>query len=228
MSAAAFPAGSGPVRVLVADDHPVVRAGLRALLSAEPGLAVVAEAGSGEETVLMARQHQPDVVLMDLRMPGAGGLAAIRQLSADQPGVRVVVLTTYDSDADILPAVEAGAAGYLLKDTPRDTLVGAIFAAARGETVLAPSVAGRLVNRLRAAPPEAPAARETLSARETEVLMLAGRGLTNAQIGRELFVSEATVKTHLLRAYAKLGVSGRTAAVTRAMELGFLPSPGRP
>ena len=228
MTAAAFPAGSGPVRVLVADDHPVVRAGLRALLSAEPGLAVVAEAGSGEETVLMARQHQPDVVLMDLRMPGAGGLAAIRQLSADQPGVRVVVLTTYDSDADILPAVEAGAAGYLLKDTPRDTLVGAIFAAARGETVLAPSVAGRLVNRLRAAPPEAPAARETLSARETEVLILAGRGLTNAQIGRELFVSEATVKTHLLRAYAKLGVSGRTAAVTRAMELGFLPSPGHP
>jgi DNA-binding NarL/FixJ family response regulator len=226
VSPAAFPAGSGPVRVLVADDHPVVRAGLRALLSAEPGLAVVAEAGSGEETVLMARQHQPDVVLMDLRMPGAGGLAAIRQLSADQPGVRVVVLTTYDSDADILPAVEAGAAGYLLKDTPRDTLVGAIFAAARGETVLAPSVAGRLVNRLRAAPPEAPAARETLSARETQVLLLAGRGLTNAQIGRELFVSEATVKTHLLRAYAKLGVSGRTAAVTRAMELGVLPFPG--
>jgi DNA-binding NarL/FixJ family response regulator len=228
MSTAVFPAGSGPVRVLVADDHPVVRAGLRALLSAEPGLAVVAEAGSGEETVVMARQHHPDVVLMDLRMPGAGGLAAIRQLSADQPGVRVVVLTTYDSDADILPAVEAGAAGYLLKDTPRDTLVGAIFAAARGETVLAPAVAGRLVNRLRATPPEAPAARETLSARETEVLILAGRGLTNAQIGRELFVSEATVKTHLLRAYAKLGVSSRTAAVTRAMELGVLPSPGRP
>jgi DNA-binding NarL/FixJ family response regulator len=223
-----LPAGSGPVRVLVADDHPVVRAGLRALLSAEPGLAVVAEAGSGEETVAAARQQQPDVVLMDLRMPGAGGLAAIRQLSADLPRIRVLVLTTYDSDADILPAVEAGAAGYLLKDTPRDTLVGAIFAAARGETVLAPSVAGRLVHRLRSAPGEAPAARETLSARETEVLALAGRGLTNAQIGRELFVSEATVKTHLLRAYAKLGVSGRTAAVTRAMELGVLPSPGRP
>jgi DNA-binding NarL/FixJ family response regulator len=223
-----LPAGSGPVRVLVADDHPVVRAGLRALLSAEPGLAVIAEAGSGEETVVAARQHQPDVVLMDLRMPGAGGLAAIRQLSADLPRIRVLVLTTYDSDADILPAVEAGAAGYLLKDTPRDTLVGAIFAAARGETVLAPSVAGRLVHRLRSAPGEAPAARETLSARETEVLALAGRGLTNAQIGRELFVSEATVKTHLLRAYAKLGVSGRTAAVTRAMELGVLPSPGRP
>jgi DNA-binding NarL/FixJ family response regulator len=178
--------------------------------------------------VVAARQQQPDVVLMDLRMPGAGGLAAIRQLSADLPRIRVLVLTTYDSDADILPAVEAGAAGYLLKDTPRDTLVGAIFAAARGETVLAPSVAGRLVHRLRSAPGDAPAARETLSARETEVLALAGRGLTNAQIGRELFVSEATVKTHLLRAYAKLGVSGRTAAVTRAMELGILPSPGQP
>ena len=228
MNAPDLPAGSGPVRVLVADDHPVVRAGLRALLSAEPGLAVVAEAGSGEETVVAALQQRPGVVLMDLRMPGAGGLAAIRQLSADLPTIRVLVLTTYDSDADILPAVEAGAAGYLLKDTPRDTLVGAIFAAARGETVLAPSVAGRLVHRLRSAPGDAPAARETLSARETEVLALAGRGLTNAQIGRELFVSEATVKTHLLRAYAKLGVSGRTAAVTRAMELGVLPSPGRP
>jgi DNA-binding NarL/FixJ family response regulator len=221
-------AGRGAVRVLIADDHPVVRAGLRALLSSEPGLAVIAEAGSGEETVTLARLHQPDVVLMDLRMPGAGGLAAIRELSAEQPGVRVLVLTTYDSDADILPAVEAGAAGYLLKDTPRDTLVGAIFAAARGETVLAPSVAGRLVSRLRAGMPESPAGRDTLSARETEVLVLAARGLTNAQIGRELFVSEATVKTHLLRAYAKLGVSGRTAAVTRAMELGVLPSPGRP
>ncbi len=222
------PAGHGTVRVLVADDHPVVRAGLRALLSSEPGLAVIAEAGSGEETVTLARLHQPDVVLMDLRMPGAGGLAAIRELSAEQPAVRVLVLTTYDSDADILPAVEAGAAGYLLKDTPRDTLVSAIFAAARGETVLAPSVAGRLVSRLRAGPAESPAARDLLSARETEVLVLAARGLTNAQIGRELFVSEATVKTHLLRAYAKLSVSGRTAAVTRAMELGVLPSPGRP
>jgi DNA-binding NarL/FixJ family response regulator len=216
------------IRLLLADDHPVVRAGLSGMLAAEDDLEVVGEAADGDEACALAAELRPDVVLMDLRMPGAGGLTAIRQLSADQPGVRVVVLTTYDSDADILPAVEAGAAGYLLKDTPRDTLVGAIFAAARGETVLAPSVAGRLVNRLRAAPPEAPAARETLSARETEVLMLAGRGLTNAQIGRELFVSEATVKTHLLRAYAKLGVSSRTAAVTRAMELGVLPSPGRP
>jgi DNA-binding NarL/FixJ family response regulator len=210
----------GPVRVLVADDHPVVRAGLAAMLSAEPGLEVVAEAASGEETVLLARRHRPAVVLTDLRMPGMGGLAAIRQLTAELPGVRVVVLTTYDSDGDILPAVEAGAAGYLLKDTPRAGLVDAIFAAARGETVLAPAVAGRLVTRLRAPQPEA------LSPRETAVLAAAARGLTNAQIGRELFISEATVKTHLLRAYAKLGVSGRTAAVTKAIEAGLLPSPG--
>jgi DNA-binding NarL/FixJ family response regulator len=210
----------GPVRVLVADDHPVVRAGLAAMLSAEPGLEVVAEAASGEETVLLARRHRPAVVLTDLRMPGMGGLGAIRQLTAELPGVRVIVLTTYDSDGDILPAVEAGAAGYLLKDTPRARLVDAIFAAARGETVLAPTVAGRLVTRLRAPQPEA------LSPRETAVLAAAARGLTNAQIGRELFISEATVKTHLLRAYAKLGVSGRTAAVTKAIEAGLLPSPG--
>ena len=207
--------------MLVADDHPVVRAGLAAMLSAEPGLDVVGEAASGEEAVLLAARHRPAVVLTDLRMPGSGGLAAIRRITAELPGVRVVVLTTYDSDADILPAVEAGAAGYLLKDTPRAALVDAIFAAARGETVLAPVVAGRLVTRLRGPQPE------SLSARETAVLAAAARGLTNAQIGRELFISEATVKTHLLRAYAKLGVSSRTAAVTKAIEAGLLPAPGQ-
>ena len=215
------PGGTGPVRVLVADDHPVVRAGLAAMLGAEPGLDVVGEAASGEEAVLLAARHRPAVVLTDLRMPGSGGLAAIRRITAELPGVRVVVLTTYDSDADILPAVEAGAAGYLLKDTPRAALVDAIFAAARGETVLAPVVAGRLVTRLRGPQPE------WLSARETAVLAAAARGLTNAQIGRELFISEATVKTHLLRAYAKLGVSSRTAAVTKAIEAGLLPAPGQ-
>ena len=210
-----------PVRVLVADDHPVVRAGLVAMLSAEPGLEVVGEAASGDETVLLAARHRPEVVLTDLRMPGSSGLAAIRRITAELPGVRVVVLTTYDSDGDILPAVEAGASGYLLKDTPRAGLVDAIFAAARGETVLAPAVAGRLVTRLRGPQPEA------LSARETAVLAAAARGLTNIQIGRELFISEATVKTHLLRAYTKLGVSSRTAAVTQAIEAGLLPAPGQ-
>jgi DNA-binding NarL/FixJ family response regulator len=208
------------VTVLIADDHPVVREGLRGMLAAEPRISVVAEAASGAEAVAMAARHRPDVVLMDLRMPGGDGVQATARILAATPASRVVVLTTYESDADIVRAVEAGAAGYLLKDTPRQDLADAILAAARGETVLAPAVAGRLVSRLRQ--PAAPA----LSARETEILALVGRGQTNAEIGRVLLISEATVKTYLLRAYGKLGVSDRTAAVTRAIELGMLPAPG--
>jgi DNA-binding NarL/FixJ family response regulator len=216
--------GASPaaIRVLLADDHPVVRAGLRGMLAAEPGIDVVGEAGSGDEAVALSQTHGPDVVLMDLRMPGGGGVAAISRLSSARPGTRVLVLTTYDTDADILRAVEAGAAGYLLKDTSRADLVSAIRAAARGETVLAAAVAGRLLRRVRGPQPE------ELSARETEVLALVAHGLTNAEIGRRLFISEATVKTHLVRASAKLGVSGRTAAVTRAMQTGALPAPGQP
>lgn len=206
--------------VLIADDHPVVREGLRGMLAAEPGLTVVAEAASGDEAVAMALAHRPDVVLMDLRMPGGDGVQATAGIVAAVPATRVVVLTTYETDADIVRAVEAGATGYLLKDTPRADLIAAIRAAARGETVLGPTVAGRLVNRLRR-----PAA-EPLSARETEVLALVARGRTNAEIGRALFIGEATVKTHLLRAFSKLGVSDRTAAVTKAIELGMLPAPG--
>jgi DNA-binding NarL/FixJ family response regulator len=206
--------------VLIADDHPVVREGLRGMLTAEPGFAVVAEAASGEEAVAMARLHRPDVVLMDLRMPGGDGVQATAGVLAAVPGSRVVVLTTYETDADIIRAVEAGATGYLLKDTPRADLVSAIRAAARGETVLGPTVAGRLVSHLRR-----PAV-EPLSGRETEVLALVARGQTNGEIGRALYISEATVKTHLLRAFGKLGVSDRTAAVTRAIELGMLPAPG--
>jgi DNA-binding NarL/FixJ family response regulator len=208
------------IRVLLTDDHPVVREGLRGMLAAEPDIEVVGEAASGPEAVALAARLRPDVVLMDLRMPGGDGVDAIRYLT----GTTVVVLTTYDSDADILRAVEAGAAGYLLKDTPAAVLADRVRAAARGETVLAPAVASRLVGRMRA---QQPARAEQLSQRETEVLALAARGLTNAQIGRELHVSEATVKTHLLRASAKLGVSGRTAAVTRAIETGAL-RPGTP
>ena len=209
-----------PVTVLIADDHPVVREGLRGMLAAEPGIVVVGEAGSGDEAVTMARMLRPDVVLMDLRMPGGDGVDATAGILATAPGTRVVVLTTYETDADIVRAVEAGATGYLLKDTPRTDLVSAIRAAARGETVLGPTVAGRLVSHLRR-----PAA-EPLSARETEVLALVARGQTNAEIGRALYISEATVKTHLLRAFGKLGVSDRTAAVTKAIELGMLPAPG--
>ena len=207
----------GAVRVLVADDHPVVRAGLRAMLDAEPDLQVVGDAGSGEEAVRLAAELHPDVVLMDLRMPGTDGVAATGRITA-AGDARVLVVTTYDTDADILRAVEAGATGYLLKDTPRRELAEAVRAAARGETVLAPPVARVLVSRVRL-----PAA-EALTRRELEVLAQVARGLSNAEVGRALHISEATVKTHLVRVFEKLGVSGRTAAVTRAISQGLLPS----
>ncbi|WP_414941672.1 response regulator [Amycolatopsis sp. cmx-11-51] len=204
------------ITIMLVDDHPVVREGLRGMLEAEPDLSVVGEAGSGDEAVALSRVKQPDVILMDLRMPGLDGVGATRQILADRPGQRVVVLTTYETDADILRAVEAGASGYLLKDASRTELAGAIRAASRGETVLAPSVAGKLVNRVRN-PTASP-----LSAREIEVLRLVAQGSTNADIGRALHISEATVKTHLLRVFGKLDVSDRTAAVTTAMRLGLL------
>jgi DNA-binding NarL/FixJ family response regulator len=203
------------IRVLLVDDHPVVREGLRGILSAEDGIDVVGEAGSGADAVAVARAYEPDVVLMDLRMPDGDGVQATRELLARDPGCRVVVLTTYENDADILRAVEAGTTGYLLKDAGRGELVGAIRAAARGGTVLAPAVAARLVSRMRS-PLE-------LTPREIEVLRLVGAGRTNAEIGRELLVSEATVKTHLLRTFGKLAVSDRTAAVTAALQRGILP-----
>ncbi len=204
--------------VLIADDHPVVRTGLRGMLAAEAGISVVAEAASGLEAIAMARRHEPDVVLMDLRMPDGDGVEATAGILAAVPAARVVVLTTYESDADIVRAVEAGATGYLLKDVPPAELVRAIRAAALGETVLGPGVAGRLVSHL-----QRPS--EPLSPRESEILAHVAQGLTNAEIGRGLHISEATVKTHLMRAFGKLGVSDRTAAVTRAIELGMLPSP---
>jgi DNA-binding NarL/FixJ family response regulator len=206
------------IRVLLVDDHPVVREGLRGMLDAEPDFTVVGEAGSGDEAVVASRAYAPDVVLMDLRLPGGDGVTATSRVLADQPGVRVVVLTTYETDADILRAVEAGAAGYLLKDASRTELAHAVRAAAKGETVLAPSVAARLLSRIRQ--PRATA----LSAREVEVLRLVAAGLTNTEVGRALFIGEATVKTHLLRIFGKLGVSDRTAAVTTAIARGILPS----
>jgi DNA-binding NarL/FixJ family response regulator len=205
------------IRVMLVDDHPVVREGLRGMLEAEPDLTVVSEAGSGEEAVAVARAVEADVILMDLRMRDLDGVGATDLILAEHPARKVVVLTTYETDADILRAVEAGAAGYLLKDASRADLANAIRAAARGETVLAPSVAGKLVDRVRRP------VQHTLSAREVEVLRLVAKGLTNADIGRSLHISEATVKTHLLRTFGKLDVSDRTAAVTTAMSLGLLP-----
>ncbi|MBT0994282.1 response regulator transcription factor [Cellulomonas sp. DKR-3] len=205
------------IRVLLADDHPVVRSGLGGLLAVEDDLEVVGEAADGEEAVALAHALTPDLVLMDLRMPRLDGAAATARIVAEVPGARVLVLTTYETDADILRAVEAGATGYLLKDTPRAELVAGVRAAARGEAALSPSVARRLVQQVRGND-------ERLTPRETQVLAAVARGLSNAAIGAELFIAEATVKTHLLRVFAKLGVDDRTRAVTAAMERGYLPA----
>jgi DNA-binding NarL/FixJ family response regulator len=205
------------IRIVLADDHPVVREGLRAMLSAEPDLEVVADASSGPQAGALAAELRPDIVLMDLRMPdGAGVDSIVRMTKAGLPS-RVIVLTTYESGRDILRALEVGAAGYLLKDLPRAELTDAVWAAARGETVLAPSDAARLVDQLRARP-----LRPRLSERESAVLRLVADGCTNAEIGRRLFIAESTVKTHLLRIFTKLGVDDRTAAVTSAMRHGLL------
>jgi DNA-binding NarL/FixJ family response regulator len=204
------------IKVVLVDDHPVVRVGLRGMLEAADDLRVVGEAGSGDEALTLVAAVAPDVVLMDLRMPGTDGVAATALIAERFPAVRVLVLTPYDTDTDILRAIEAGATGYLLKDTPIGTLVDAIRAASRGETVLAPPVAARLVTQMRRP------SFEQLTPREVEVLRLVARGLSNVDIGRELFIGEATVKTHLLRAFAKLGVNDRTAAVTAAISRGII------
>jgi DNA-binding NarL/FixJ family response regulator len=205
-----------PIRIVIADDHPVFRAGLEGLLSGQEDLQVVGEAANGREAVDMVRRASPDVLLVDLQMPELDGVHAIREIRSVAPRTRILVLTTYDSDGDILRAVEAGATGYLLKDTPREELFKAIRATARGESVLSPTVASKLVGRART-----PVDR-SLSAREIEVLRLVARGTSNKIIGKELRISEATVKTHLLHIFAKLAVDDRTAAVTAAMERGVL------
>lgn len=202
------------IRVVIVDDHPVVRDGLRGMLAAAGDVEVVGEAADGAEAEAVVRAVGPDVVLMDLRMPGVDGVTAIGRLR-DVPA-RVLVLTTYDTDSDVLPAIKAGATGYLLKDTPRDELFRAVRSAARGEAVLSPSVATRLVGQVRT-----PAA-EPLSDREVEVLGLIARGCTNREAAARLFISEATVKTHLVHVYAKLGVNDRAAAVAVAYERGVL------
>ena len=206
------------IHVVVADDHPIVRSGIVGLLSSADDIEVVGEAGDGAEAVTLATQLSPDVVLMDLRMPGLGGAEATAQILAARPDVRVVILTTYESDENILTAIEAGASGYLLKAAPQEEILAGLRSVARGEVALSPSIAALLVNRVREP------ARVNLSERETQVLALVSKGNSNRGIAAALFVSEATVKTHLIHVFEKLDVRDRTRAVTKAMELGLLPS----
>ncbi|TXS73298.1 DNA-binding response regulator [Streptomyces sp. me109] len=206
------------ITLLIVDDHPVVRDGLRGMFESAPGFAVLGEAADGVAALALARDLDPDVVLMDLRMPVGDGVAAIAELTRRGARARVLVLTTYDTDSDTLPAIEAGATGYLLKDAPRDELFTAVRAAAEGRTVLSPAVASRLVSAVRAPT----AAQGPLSAREREVLALVAKGTPNREIARALFISEATVKTHLTHLYAKLGVNDRAAAVAVGYDRGIL------
>ena len=204
------------IRLLIVDDHPVVRAGLVGMLSDEPGFEVVGEASNGEQAVRIAAATRPDVVLMDLRMPGVDGVEATSQITA-AGDVKVLILTTYESDDQILAAIDAGASGYLLKASPRAEIVAGIQSVADGQTALSPLVAARLVQRMRTPVPEA-----VLTTRETEVLQLVARGRSNKQIAVALGIAESTVKTHLLKIFEKLGVADRTRAVTLAMERGLL------
>lgn len=204
------------IQILITDDHPVVRAGLEGMLSGQPDMEVVGEAGDGAEAIKLAETLQPDVVLMDLRMPEVDGVTATREIKAQRPEANILVLTTYDSDADILRAVEAGATGYLLKDAPREELYEAVRAASQGKVLFAPAVADKLMRRIRE--PQ----RDTLSQREIEVLGLVRCGSSNKEIARSLHVSEATIKTHLIHTFRKLSVDDRTAAVSVALERGIL------
>ncbi|MGW6446688.1 response regulator [Lentzea sp. NPDC055074] len=205
------------IRVVVVDDHPVVRDGLRGMLGTQDDFEVVGEAASGTEALTVIAAVRPDVAVTDLRLPAPSGAELVRQIRSRAPATRVLVLTTHDTDADVLPTIEAGAIGYLLKDAPREELFRAVRAAARDETVLSPSVAARLVQRVRTPVPVS-----ALSSREREVLALVARGRTNREVGAALHISEATVKTHLQHVYAKLEVPDRASAVSAAHQRGLI------
>ncbi|MFD8560967.1 response regulator [Streptosporangium canum] len=204
------------IRLLIVDDHPIVRDGLRAAFEAEPDINVVGEAANGREGIERAAALKVDIVLMDLRMPEMGGVSAITALRHSHPHIKALVLTTFDGDSDVLPAIEAGATGYLLKDAPTDELLRAVRAAAAGEPVLSPSVAGRLMGQVRRP------VKAALSNRELQVLALVADGATNRQAAAKLFISEASIKTHLLHIYDKLGVRDRAAAVGEGYRRGLL------
>jgi len=218
-------AAAASIRVLVADDQELVRAGFCVILGASDGIDVVGEAADGEAAVTLAASLAPDVVLMDIRMPRMDGLAATRLITAGQPAPKVVMLTTFDLDDYVYEALRAGASGFLLKDSPRGDLVAAVRAAAAGDALLAPSVTRRLIEAFARRPPEAtpsPSQLASVTARERDVLLLLARGRSNAEIARALFVSEATVKTHVASLLAKLGLRDRVQAVILAYETGLV------
>jgi DNA-binding NarL/FixJ family response regulator len=217
---------SGPVRVVIADDQALVRAGFRAILETAGGVEVVAEAATGEEAVSATRRHQPDVVLLDIQMPRLDGLDAARQILATTSPPRVIMLTTFDLDEYLYESMRAGASGFLLKDTPREQLITAVRTVAAGDALLSSPVAHRLIERFLTSEPErrssTPDLGGSLSPREADVWRAMARGLTNAEIAGELFVSESTVKTHVARILSKLGVRGRLQAVIAAYETGLV------
>ena len=214
-----------PIRVVVVDDQELVRSGFCVILDAAEGITVVGEAGTGQAAVSAVADHQPDVVLMDIRMPGMDGLEATRLITRTQPAPKVVMLTTFDLDDYVYEALRAGASGFLLKDAPRADLIAAVRAAAAGDALLAPSVTRRLIEAFARRPPEtspSPARLKSLTARERDVLLLIARGRSNAEIALALFVSEATVKTHVGNVLAKLGLRDRVQAVILAYETGLV------
>lgn len=202
-----------PIRILLADDHPSLRAGLASILNAEPGLSVVAEAGSGRETLIKTSESSPDVLIVDLRMPDGDGIETIKQLISTNPQVRVLVLTTYDNEEDIFNALEAGARGYILKDTTREEIIEAVRQVHAGNRFLPSAIASRLADRM---------IRPTLTPRELDVLRLVSRGRTNKEIAAAMFVSEETVKSHMKGLFQKLGVHDRAEAVATALQRGLL------
>jgi DNA-binding NarL/FixJ family response regulator len=231
MTAAASGAtAAGPVRVLVVDDQELVRAGFCVILDAADGIMVVGEAGNGQDAVAQAQAHAPDVVLMDIRMPGMNGLEATRLITGSRPESKVVMLTTFDFDEYVYEALRAGASGFLLKDAPRHDLIAAVRAAAAGDALLAPSVTRMLIEAFARRPPAmapSPSALASLTARERDIVRLIARGRSNAEIAADLVVSEATVKTHVGHVLAKLGLRDRVQAVILAYETGMIV-PGSP
>ena len=208
-------------KILIADDHPVVREGLSAMLSREKNISVIGEATNGKEAIDLALKGSPDVVLMDLRMPVLDGVEAIRQIKSKRPDIEFIIITTYDDDENILKGIEAGAKAYLLKDSPREKLFQAIKAVSRGESLIEPAIAGRVIDRLTQLSQQVKAP-DALSEREIEVLSLIAEGTSNKEIARDLCISQSTVKTHIQSIFQKLDVNDRTEAVTKAIRKGLI------